>query len=130
VPRPRTGNDSTISGQEGLHRREPAAHPTGDTCGSAVDRPILHREAYNASHGSIGGTPGYNLDMKGPEDGGEYDYTSDRVYSLLSDREIREDLRAAGFQFVLVRPFDWYGISETRPPVSERTSFTSADWNK
>ena len=73
------------------------------------------RKSYNASHGSIGGTPGYNDDNREPPRG-VYDYARDRQNSILSDQDIRAAMRQAGFEFVPDRDAAWYGFPATRPP--------------
>jgi hypothetical protein len=52
---------------------------------------IIDRRTYNASHGSIGGTPGY-------------------------DQDIRAAMRGARLEFVPDRNAAWYGFPATRPP--------------
>lgn len=68
----------------------------------------------NASHGSIGGTPGYNPHLVSPPNGG-YVYATDRENSIQSDWLICTGMRAAGFSFVPDRDPDWYGIPKVRP---------------
>jgi hypothetical protein len=72
------------------------------------------RESYNASHGAIGGTPGYNEDNLDPPDG-HYDYTKDVENSILADRDVRAGMRAAGID-VPDHPDAWYGFPAVRPP--------------
>ena len=60
---------------------------------------MVERTLLNASHGSIGGTPGYNPDLVSPPNGG-YVYATDRDNSILSDMLIRTGMRASGFSFV------------------------------
>jgi hypothetical protein len=73
------------------------------------------RRSYNASHGAIGGTPGYNKDNTDPPNGA-YNYVEDRRDSILSDKDIRDGMRRAGLEFVPDRAEAWYGFPETRPP--------------
>ncbi|MEI6506588.1 MAG: hypothetical protein WCO90_12030, partial [Planctomycetota bacterium] len=68
---------------------------------------------YNASHGAIGGCPGYNVHLVSVPDG-RYNYVVDRRNSILSDKDIRNGMRAAGL-FVPDRDEDWYGFPATRP---------------
>ncbi|MFN7811972.1 MAG: hypothetical protein ACK5SI_04840 [Planctomycetia bacterium] len=81
----------------------------------------LKREVYNASHGAIGGTPGYN---KRHRDGGEfpenYDYTLDVQNSIRADKDIRAGMRAAGLTFVPDRDAPWYRFPAERPPEDHR----------
>ena len=79
---------------------------------------VVERTLLNASHGSIGGTPGYNSHLVSPPDGG-YVYATDRENSIKSDRLIRTGMRASGFSFVSNRKEDWYGIPEVRPVTLE-----------
>jgi hypothetical protein len=85
-----------------------------------IDRPIaarvlnIVRETYNASHGAIGGTPGYNDDNLDPPDG-QYNYGEDRRNSILADRDVRAGMRAAGID-VPDHPDPWYGFPDVRPP--------------
>jgi len=76
---------------------------------------------YNASHGAIGGTPGYN---KRHRDGGEfpenYNYAEDRRNSILADKDVRAGMRAAGLTFVPDRDDAWYGFPAERPPKEHR----------
>jgi hypothetical protein len=72
----------------------------------------------NASHGSIGGTPGYNPHLVSPPNGG-YVYATDRENSIRSDWLIRTGMRASGFSFVPNRKEDWYAIPEVRPVTLE-----------
>jgi hypothetical protein len=76
---------------------------------------IIDRRTYNASHGSIGGTPGYNDDNLEPPRG-VYDYAEDRRNSILSDQDIRAAMRGARLEFVPDRNAAWYGFPATRPP--------------
>ena len=79
---------------------------------------VVERTLLNASHGSIGGTPGYNPHLVSPPNG-DYVYATDRENSIKSDRYIRAGMRAAGFSFVPDRDPDWYGIPEVRPVTLE-----------
>jgi hypothetical protein len=74
----------------------------------------ITRKEYNASHGSIGGTPGYSPQHKEPPNG-KYNYDLDKVNSFEADKDIRDGLRAAGFKFVPNRLLEWYGFFEKRP---------------
>lgn len=77
---------------------------------------IVDREPYNASHGAIGGCPGYNVHLVSIPDG-DYDYGLDVERSIRSDKDIRNGLRAAGLDFVPDRDEDWYGFPATRPGI-------------
>lgn len=72
------------------------------------------RKNYNASHGSIGGTPGYSPQHKEPPNG-KYNYALDKDNSFEADKDIRDGLRAAGLEFVPKRPPEWYGFFDTKP---------------
>jgi hypothetical protein len=76
----------------------------------------VERIDYNASHGAIGGCPGYSAHLVSIPDGG-YDYQVDVERSILSDRTIRKGMRAAGLDFVPSREDEWYGFPVTRPAV-------------
>jgi hypothetical protein len=82
---------------------------------------VPQRKFYNASHGALGGTPGYN---KRHRDGGEfpenYDYGLDVQNSILADKDIRAGMRAAGLKFVPDRDAAWYGFPDDRPPKEHR----------
>ncbi|MFN9369735.1 MAG: hypothetical protein ACK6CT_13385 [Planctomycetia bacterium] len=82
---------------------------------------VPQRKFYNASHGAIGGTPGYN---KRHRDGGEfpenYDYGLDVQNSILADKDVRAGMRAAGLTFVPDRDAAWYGFPDDRPPKEHR----------
>lgn len=78
---------------------------------------IVERYFYNASHGAIGGTPGFNGQLVSIPDGG-YDYAIDRERSILSDKNIRDGMRAAGFDFIPDRDEEWYGIPSARPVIA------------
>lgn len=82
---------------------------------------VPQRIEYNASHGAIGGTPGYN---KRHRDGGEfprnYNYALDVVNSIRADKDIRAGMRAAGLTFVPDRDAAWYGFPDQRPPKEHR----------
>jgi hypothetical protein len=78
---------------------------------------VVTRIEYNASHGAIGGCPGYNVHLVSIPDG-RYDYALDVERSILSDTDIRDGLRAAGLDFVPDRgdpDEDWYGFPTIRP---------------
>jgi hypothetical protein len=75
---------------------------------------VVDRKLLNASHGSIGGTPGYNPHLVSPPDA-DYVYTTDRENSIESDLLIRTGMRASGFSFVPDPDPDWYGIPKVRP---------------
>ena len=81
----------------------------------------LKRKFYNASHGAIGGTPGYN---KRHRDGGEfpenYNYGLDVQNSILADKDVRAGMRAAGLTFVPDRDVAWYRFPDQRPPKEHR----------
>jgi len=77
----------------------------------------VSRISYDASHGSLGGLPGFN---KNHSDQGPYNYTRDVDYSIRADRDIRNGMRAAGFDFVPKRPDSWYGFPGKRPPADLR----------
>ncbi|MFM7244483.1 MAG: autotransporter-associated beta strand repeat-containing protein [Planctomycetaceae bacterium] len=81
----------------------------------------VQRLFYNASHGALGGTPGYN---KRHRDGGEfpenYDYGLDLQNSILADKDVRAGMRAAGLTFVPDRDPAWYGFPAERPPKEHR----------
>ncbi|MEX0670209.1 MAG: hypothetical protein WD060_07120 [Pirellulales bacterium] len=81
----------------------------------------LKRKVYNASHGAIGGTPGYNLRHR---DGGDfptnYDYADDVRNSIRADKDVRAGMRAAGLTFVPDREAPWYGFPAKRPPKEHR----------
>jgi len=79
---------------------------------------VVERTLLNASHGSIGGTPGYNPHLVSPPNG-DYVYATDRDNSILSDMLIRTGMRASGFSFVPDRDPDWYGIPKVRPVTLE-----------
>ena len=72
------------------------------------------RQFYNASHGAIGGTPGYNPDMWS-QPLGSYNYEQDVSASISADRDIRAGLQAAGFWWVGLPDPEWYGFPEDRP---------------
>jgi hypothetical protein len=75
---------------------------------------VVERTLLNASHGSIGGTPGYNPNLVSPPDA-DYVYATDRENSIRSDWLIRTGMRASGFSFVPDRDEGWYGIPKVRP---------------
>ena len=75
---------------------------------------MVERTLLNASHGSIGATPGYNPNLVSPSNGG-YVYATDRENSIQSDWLIRTGMRSSGFTFVPDREEDWYGMPEVRP---------------
>ena len=77
----------------------------------------VSRFSYNASHGALGGTPGFN---KRHADGGEYNYSRDVRNSILADEKIRDGMRAAGFDFAPERDKSWYGFPDKRPSASMR----------
>jgi hypothetical protein len=77
----------------------------------------VSRFSYNASHGALGGTPGFN---QRHADSGEYDYTRDVINSISADKDIRSGMRAAGLEFVPKRSDSWYGFPATRPPAVVR----------
>ena len=77
---------------------------------------VVTRIDYNASHGAIGGCPGYNVHLVSIPDG-RYDYGLDVERSILSDKDIRNGMRAAGLAFVPDRNKDWYGFPATRPVI-------------
>lgn len=77
----------------------------------------VQRLFYNASHGALGGTPGFNSRHL---DGGAYDYAIDVKNSIQADRDVRNAIRAAGLTFVPVRLDSWYGFAAKRPPVEHR----------
>ena len=81
------------------------------------DATVVERYSYNASHGSIGGTPGFSRHLVSIPDGA-YDYVLDRERSILSDKNIRDGMRASGFSFVPDRTEDWYGIPTDRPVIA------------
>jgi len=89
---------------------------TADNAATAVQRIF-----YNASHGALGGTPGYNRRHR---DGGDfpknYNYALDVKFSIRTDKDIRADMRAAGLTFVPVRDDTWYGFPTERPPEDHR----------
>ncbi|MFN7813749.1 MAG: hypothetical protein ACK5SI_13930, partial [Planctomycetia bacterium] len=75
---------------------------------------IVDYKVYNASHGGIGGCPGYNGHLvDAPK--GSYRYDKDVEFSIASDTDIREGMRAAGLDFVPYRNRAWYGFPVTRP---------------
>ena len=75
---------------------------------------IVDYKVYNASHGGIGGCPGYNGHLvDAPK--GSYRYDKDVEFSIASDTDIREGMRAAGLDFVPNRNRAWYGFPVTRP---------------
>jgi hypothetical protein len=75
---------------------------------------VVDRIDYNASHGAIGGCPGYNVHLVSIPDG-RYDYELDVERSVLSDKDIRNGMRTAGLEFVPSRAKDWYGFPTIRP---------------
>ena len=77
---------------------------------------LVDRYFYNASHGAIGGCPGYNVHLVSIPDG-SYDYVDDVRNSIRSDRNIRNGMRAAGLDFVPDRDDPWYGFPATRPVI-------------
>jgi pimeloyl-ACP methyl ester carboxylesterase len=77
---------------------------------------VVERVPLNASHGSIGGTPGFNPRLL-VWPFGRYDYTEDVKNSIKSDKAIRDGMRAAGLNFVPDRDRDWYGFPGTRPEL-------------
>ena len=78
------------------------------------NRTIVDRTVYNASHGGIGGCPGYNGHLVAAPNG-SYRYDKDVEFSIASDADIREGMRAAGLDFVPNRNRAWYGFPVTRP---------------
>jgi hypothetical protein len=76
---------------------------------------------YNASHGALGGTPGYNRRHR---DGGDfprnYDYALDVNNSIRADKDIRNGMRAAGLTFVPDRDVAWHEFPAQRPPETHR----------
>jgi len=77
----------------------------------------VSRSKYNASHGSLGGTPGFNKRL---EDNGRYKYSEDVRNSIRADQGMRDDMRDAGLKFVPDRDKGWYGFPATRPPKDLR----------
>ncbi len=75
---------------------------------------FIARAFYNASHGSIGGTPGYN----DGQEGADYDYVIDRKNSILADQIMRAGLLAEGIDIVLIDD-DEYGFPLVNPDVIE-----------
>ena len=75
---------------------------------------VIELKEYDASHGAIGGCPGYNVHLVSVPDG-RYNYAVDRQNSIRSDKDIRNGMRAAGLDFVPDRDEDWYGFPTTRP---------------
>lgn len=75
------------------------------------------RKFYNASHGAIGGTPGYHKSNLDPPRG-RYDYDEDVRNSIQADIDVRSGMRAAGLNFLPVRDEAWYGFPDDRPPQS------------
>ncbi len=71
---------------------------------------IIELFALDASHGSIGGTPGYN----DPAERVNYDYALDRFNSILSDRAIRDGLNREGIYFRFIED-DEYGFPTNNP---------------
>jgi autotransporter-associated beta strand protein len=90
----------------------------GDRISPLDGATVVERTLLNASHGSIGGTPGYNSHLVSPPNGG-YVYATDRENSIQSDWLIRTGMRASGFSFVPDRDPDWYGIPKARPVTLE-----------
>jgi hypothetical protein len=76
---------------------------------------------YNASHGALGGTPGYNRRHR---DGGDfprnYDYALDVNNSIRADKDVRNGMRAAGLTFVPDRDVAWHEFPAQRPPETHR----------
>jgi hypothetical protein len=67
------------------------------------------RKFYNASHGAIGGTPGFSGQHTND---GPYDYALDVKNSFNADRDVRDGMRARpGFEFLP----EWYGFYPTDP---------------
>lgn len=83
---------------------------------TATKNTIVDIKVYNASHGGIGGCPGYNGHLVDAP-AGSYNYEADYENSILSDKDIRKGMRAAGLDFVPNRDDEWYGFSETRPRI-------------
>jgi pimeloyl-ACP methyl ester carboxylesterase len=79
-------------------------------------RTSVDYKVYNASHGGIGGCPGYNGQLVDAPDG-SYGYDLDRQNSIRSDKDIRNGMRVAGLDFVPDRNEDWYGIPKIRPVI-------------
>jgi hypothetical protein len=80
---------------------------------------IVDYKVYNASHGGIGGCPGYNGHLvDAPK--GSYRYDKDVEFSIASDKDIRNGMRAAGLDFVPNRDDEWYGFPVTRPVLLKR----------
>ena len=77
----------------------------------------VSRFSYNASHGALGGTPGFN---KNHTDTGSYNYSLDVRASIRADQDLRNGMRGAGLEFVPERGRAWYGYPATRPPASVR----------
>lgn len=75
---------------------------------------VVERKEYDASHGAIGGCPGYNVHLVS-DPNGSYRYQDDVDRSIDSDNDIRVGMRAAGFDFVPDRDEDWYDFPATRP---------------
>jgi RHS repeat-associated protein len=84
------------------------------TTGTATN---VSRFQYNASHGALGGTPGFNRQHV---DSGPYDYTRDVRHSIDADRDIRNGMQRAGFDFIPIPEQAWYGFPATRPPATVR----------
>ena len=93
--------------------------------GNTNTNTIIDHFLTNASHGSIGGTPGYN-------DGGNltygervnlfYNYSVDRANSILSDEVVRQALRIQGWEVRFI------GKEEYGFPTYNPTAITNF-WN-
>ena len=78
----------------------PASEPT-----------VLEQLYLDASHGGIGGTPGYSPFLRRPS---TYNYNTDKANSIHADRWIREGLNSRGFSFRRIDD-DEYGFPELEP---------------
>jgi len=76
---------------------------------TAYEPTDLQRLYPDASHGSIGGAPGYSW-----TEPSTYQYITDREKSILSDRWIREGLNSKGFVLKVLTDVE-YGFPGTQP---------------
>lgn len=97
---------------DGLRTSIPYIRPESGNTNTLIARFLL-----DASHGSIGGTPGYNdegLDSWGEDWNTDYNYSVDRSNSIIADQIVREGLRAEGWD-VREIPEDEYGFPLENP---------------
>jgi hypothetical protein len=114
--------DYPVSGYDGVDNWDFERMARGNRITTAQGAAAVpQRIPYNASHGALGGTPGYN---KRHRDGGDfpenYNYGLDVQNSILADKDVRAGMRVAGLKFVPDRDPAWYGFPDNRPPKEHR----------